>query len=103
MSHVYKQSTLSRLVPFQERGCHISMPMRIQPAMLKWVVQCKMQNSNIRLFTDTKRTSIRLIWVSAKDQKIIEIPVFVPDQYVIYLFQFCSFNVQAEKCLTRLG
>lgn len=61
--------------------------MRIQPAGLeKWVVQCKMQNSNIRLFTDTKRTAITLIWLSAIDQKRIETPVFVPEQYVIYCF-----------------
>lgn len=104
MPHVYEWSTLSRLVPFQERGCQISLPVRIQLAGLeKWVVQCKMQNSNIRLFTDTKRTAIRLIWVSAVAQTIIETPVFVPEQYVIHLFQYCSFNMQAEKFLTRLG
>lgn len=62
-----------------------------------------MQNYNIKIFTDTKRTVIRLIWDSAMDQKIIETPVFVPDQYVIYLFQCCNFNMQAENILTRLG
>lgn len=80
------------------------MSMRIQHAGLEErVVHSKMQNSNIRLFTDTKRTIIKLIWISGIDQKIIETPVFVPDQYVIYLFQYCSFNVRAEKFLTRLG